>query len=186
MKRARFFGAWGISVVVGAGMLWACSSSTSENGNTGGGSSPDATTDDSSSYAGDSSSGSDTGIVPKKDGGGDGGTGVCGTTTTAADCYTCCDTVASDGGVSEFFTLQGECLCSAKHCDTVATCKNTFCANPGIDDAGAKCNACQDKFLADDAGEAGCEDPVLDQCAADPNCATGLECVINANCNALP
>ncbi len=188
MKRARVFGAWGISVVVVAGMLWACSSSTSENGS-GGGGSPDATTGgDTGSYAsGDSSSGSDTGIVPKKDGGGDsGGTGVCSTTTTASDCYTCCDTIASDGGVSEFFALQGECLCSTKHCDTVATCKNTFCANPAIDDAGVKCNEGKDAFRADDAGEAGCEDPILDKCAADPNCASGLECVINANCNALP
>jgi hypothetical protein len=175
--------------MIAAGLLYACSSSTPA---TGGGTkaSPDATTgaDTGSLGGGEGGSTNDSGTTPKKDGGsGDsGGTGVCGSTTTAADCYTCCDTVASDGGVSEFFNLQGQCLCGPKHCDTVATCKNTFCADPNVDDAGVKCNACQDKFLNDDAGEAGCEDPVLNECAADMNCAQGISCVVEANCNALP
>jgi hypothetical protein len=189
MKRARVVGAWGISLVVGAGLLWACSSSTAENGNPGG-STQDATTGgDTGSLSGDDSGSTnkDSGTIPKKDGGGDGGgTGVCGSSATVGDCYTCCDTVASDGGVSDFFQFQGQCLCGTKHCDTAATCKNTFCADPGVADAGVKCNACQDKFLNDDAGEAGCEGPVIDECATFPNCAAGLECVVEANCDSLP
>jgi hypothetical protein len=191
MKKARIFSVWGASVVIGAGLLWACSSSTAESGG-GTGADKDATTgsDTGALGSGDGGGGTDSGkITPKGDGGGgdSGRVGVCAATTTAADCYNCCDSVASDGGVSEFFGAQAACFCSAKHCDTVATCKNTFCANPDVDDAGVKCNACQDKFLADDAGDAGCEGPIIDECAADPNCAAGLGCVVNdALCNSLP
>lgn len=190
MKRARVVGAWGISLVVGAGMLWACSSSTQETGTPGGNTSDATTGGDTGSLSGDdsgSSTNKDSGTIVKKDGGVDGGgTGVCAASATVGDCYTCCDTVASDGGVSDFFQLQGECLCGTKHCDTAATCKNTFCADPGVADAGVKCNACQDKFLADDAGEAGCEGPIIDECATLPNCAAGLGCVVEANCDSLP
>lgn len=189
MKKARAVAAWGISVVVGATMLWACSSSSTENGSPGGGSgNQDATTGDSSYSTGDSSTitTTDSGKITKTDGGADSGaTGPCGTSASAAACYQCCDTI-SDGGVEEFFNLQTSCLCSAKHCDTVATCKNTLCANPDVDDAGVKCNACQDKEFADDAGDAGCVDPVLAECAADMACNQGISCVIDSNCNALP
>jgi hypothetical protein len=193
MKKARALAAWGISVVVGAGMLWACSSTTAETGGggSGGGGGEDATTNsDSSSYStGDSgyiTPTTDSGVTKKTDGGTDGGgAGACGASTTQAACYQCCDTL-SDGGVQDFFNLQLACLCSAKHCDTNATCKETLCANPDTDDAGAKCNACQDKEFADDAGDAGCVDPVNDKCAADPSCFAGVSCVVDSNCDSLP
>jgi hypothetical protein len=192
MKTARVLGVWGSSIVVGAGLLWACSSSTTETPG-GGGADQDATTGSdtgSQSYGDSGSSTIDSGkITPKKDGGtgtDGGGTGVCGASATANDCYTCCDTVASDGGVSDFLNLQTACICSAKHCDTNATCKKTLCANPDTDDAGAACDKCQDKEFADDAGDAGCNDPVINECAADPNCNAGVSCIVEANCNALP
>ena len=188
MKKTRVFGVWGASVVIGAGLLWACSSSTPETGG-GTGAGQDATTGSDTGSLGSGDGGStDSGkITPKGDGSTDGGgTGVCGTTTKLGDCYACCDTVASDGGVSDFFNLQTACICSAKHCDTNATCKKSLCANPNTDDAGAACNACQDKEFADDAGEAGCNDPVINACAADPTCNAGISCIVEANCNALP
>jgi hypothetical protein len=189
MKRARAFGVWGFSVVVGAGLLWACSSSSTETGGGGtGGGGQDATTgDDSSSYSGDSGSinPTDSGIVTHPDSGVDGSAGPCGSSTTAASCYQCCDTL-SDGGVEEFFNLQTACICSAKHCDTNATCKKTLCANPDTDDAGAACDKCQDKEFADDAGDAGCVDPVINECATEAFCAQGVSCVIDSNCDSLP
>jgi hypothetical protein len=192
MKKARAVAAWGISVVVGAGMLWACSSSTTEPGASGNeNGNQDATTgsDSSSTYStgdGSTTPTPDSGVTKKTDAGTDGGgTGACGASATQGACYQCCDT-ASDGGVQEFFNLQLSCLCSARHCDTNATCKETLCKNPDVDDAGAKCNACQDKEFADDAGDAGCVDPVNDECASNPSCLAGISCVVDSNCDSLP
>ncbi|MEO8874030.1 MAG: hypothetical protein ABI461_00455 [Polyangiaceae bacterium] len=187
MKRARAFGLWGASVVIAASFVYACSSSSEA---VGGGSTgdKDATTgsgDDSGSLGSDDSGRSGDGsITPKKDGG-DAATGPCGTSASTASCYQCCDGY-SDGGVNAFFTYQDTCLCDTKHCGKTTTCKNTYCAATPPDDAGAKCNACLDKNLADDAGDGGCVDSTFDQCGANPSCAKGITCVIDSNCDSIP
>lgn len=189
MKRTRALSFWAGSILVSAGWLYACSSSST--GVTGGGAGDkDATVgDDSGNGLGGDDSGSllggDSG-KPKGDGGtGDGGTGPCSSTGTYGDCLTCCDGY-SDGGVTEFYTLQYQCLCATKKCGTASKCKNTFCADPNTTDAGTSCNACIDKELADDAGDAGCQDPVFNECAADNGCAMGIECIVNSACGTKP
>ncbi|MGH7280506.1 MAG: hypothetical protein ACRELY_03210 [Polyangiaceae bacterium] len=184
MKRARAFGFWGLSIVCAATFVYACSSSSS--GVTGGGGTgEDATTGDDGSSGGDGSSTTDSGGSKDSGTGGEAGTGPCSSTSSYDDCLTCCDGY-SDGGITEYYTLQFECLCQANKCDTNAKCKKTFCTDPGTADAGTACNNCIDKELADDAGDAGCIDPVIDECAADMGCATGLECVVNSDCADKP
>ncbi len=186
MKRARAFGFWGLSVVCAASFVYACSSSSSDA--TGGGTNgKDATAgDDGSSITGDdgSTSNNDSGGSTKDSGGGDSAAGPCGSSATYDDCFTCCDGL-SDGGVSEYYQLQFTCLCNSKKCGTVSKCKNTFCVDP-TQDAGTSCNNCIDQKLADDAGDAGCQDPVINECAADMGCAQGIECMINSACADKP
>ena len=76
-------------------------------------------------------------------------------------------------------------LAVGKKCGTSAKCKKTFCVDPS-GDAGTACNNCIDQSLADDAGDAGCLDPVIDECASDTACATGISCVIDSACDNLP
>lgn len=186
MKRARAFGFWGLSIFTAASFVYACSSSSS--GVTGGGGSgKDATTNDDGSSSNDdgSTTNNDSGSSNKDGSTDDAGSGPCSSTGTYNDCVSCCDGY-SDGGVTQFYTLQFECLCNSKKCGTASKCKNTFCADPSVTDAGVNCNNCIDQKLADDAGDAGCQDPVINECAADMGCAMGIECVIDSNCGAKP
>jgi len=192
MKRARAFGVWGASVVLAASFVYACSSSSTDGGGGSTTGDKDATTgsqEDSGGYSSTGDSGGlgnlDSGTLPKRDAGSDASTGPCGTSASTGACYQCCDTF-SDGGVTEFFTLQDTCICNTKKCGTAAKCKNTYCKDPSVTDAGVKCNTCIDEVLGPDAGDAGCSDSTFNQCGADPACAQGITCVIDSNCDSIP
>ncbi|HEX7665013.1 MAG TPA: hypothetical protein VF407_10895 [Polyangiaceae bacterium] len=192
MNRTTKLAFWSASMLLSLGSLYACSSSSSDAGTGGGGDDKDATTSDgSSTSSGDSGSlgATDSG---KGTGGADGGklgdggaTNACAASKTAGDCYVCCDD-QSDGGVEAYFNYQDTCLCDTKHCGGAGkkgACKNTYCKDPNTDDAGAACDTCIDDNLADDAGDAGCVNYTLDNCAADPSCAMGVECILDSKCD---
>jgi hypothetical protein len=110
--------------------------------------------------------------------GGTGGTPVdCSSTTSSAQCFSCCGDAYPEGHQA-FLAIGKACLCQPSVCGV--ECGSSVCADtPPISTA---CQACLDAPTADQ-----CNSVILDNCSADPDCQAYYGgCVQASGCSSKP
>jgi hypothetical protein len=174
-KRAVFFGL--SSIVSLAGLVVACSSTTTVTG-----------TDTASPEAGAKETGTatpkDAGTVTEDTGTGTGtGDKACGAETTLQACGTCCIGNHKSGYTVFQNSLLG-CACKGTGADggapCAADCASTICATtPANPDA--TCSTCLQTSIGSGGG---CQEQVSADCTADKDCLAQQTCV--AQCQGKP
>jgi hypothetical protein len=174
-KRAVFFGL--SSVVTLAGLVVACSSTTTVTGT-------DTPTPEAGAAKDGSTTAKDSSTTTEDTGTGTGtGDTACGAETTLQACGTCCIT-NHQAGYKTFQASLLACACTGTGADGGAPCSTecgaTICAaTPKNPDAA--CSACLQASIG--AG-GGCQEKLTTDCTADKDCLAEQTCV--AQCKGKP